>query len=75
MSLTLRAASMYKHVQDSAADTWTIVHNMGNYPIVDVYVMNDGELVKIMPDSVTYIDPMSCSVGFSVPRTGFALVC
>lgn len=74
MALVKSIATCYKHVQNDPASEWTLVHNIGGYPIVDVFTEYGGELVKIMPASVTYIDGNTCTLTFSTPRTGFATV-
>ena len=74
MALIRRLATSYTHTQDDAATEWTIVHNCGGYPIVDVYTEYDGEMVKIMPSAVTYVDANTCTITFSTPRSGFATV-
>jgi len=73
MSAT-RVLTMYKHVQDTPADVWTIHHNSGGYPIVDVYVLVDDVLNKIIPNAVTYVSPSVCTVSFTTPYSGFAQV-
>lgn len=74
MALIRRIATSYTHTQSEPALTWEIVHNMGGYPIVDAYTVNEGETLKIMPESVTYIDDNTCELTFITARTGFATV-
>lgn len=71
---TLRVATVYKHIQASAAAVWTIVHNLQDYPIVDVYVSYNGDLQKILPQAVTYVDGTTVTITFSVPYSGYATV-
>lgn len=73
--MIVHAASLYKHEQDTASDTWTIVHNLGMYPCVDVYTLIDGTLSKVIPDEVTYVNAATCVVTFVEPISGFATVC
>lgn len=73
--MTYRVASLYRHEQTEASDTWTIAHGIGAYPCVDVYVTSGGDLIKVMPEEVTYIDGQTCVLTFSEPLTGFATVC
>ena len=42
----IRPAIIYRHTQSTPAMTWTIVHNLDGYPIVDVYVTDGGNLQK-----------------------------
>jgi hypothetical protein len=72
--MNLRVASLFKFEQTTASNTWTIVHNMGAYPCVDAYVTYEGDLVKIIPNEVTYVDAMTCVLTFSEPLSGFATV-
>lgn len=74
MPLTRRIATSYMHTQSDASDTWTIVHGVGGYPIVDAYTTKDGELLKIIPSAVTYVDANTCTLTFTVPFSGYATV-
>jgi len=74
MSLTQRVATSYDHVQSTPSATWTIVHNLGAYPIVDAYIEYAGELQRILPSAVTYVDENTCTLSFATPRAGFATV-
>jgi hypothetical protein len=73
--MTYRVVSLYQHVQEEEADVWTINHGTGSYPVVDVYVMIEGDLHKVIPSEVTYISPMVCTISFTEPYIGFAQVC
>lgn len=72
--LTQRISTGYDHVQTVAAVVWTINHNLGGFPIVDAYVSYDGDLQRILPSAVTYVDVNTCTVTFVTPRAGFASV-
>ena len=72
--LTHRVSVGYDHVQSEAAAIWTINHNLGGYPIADAYVLYDGDLQRIIPAAVTYVNENTCTMTFSIPRTGFASV-
>lgn len=74
MSLIPTLFLQYKHEQTVAASTWVINHNLGVYPAVDVYVDYNGEIQKILPLSVTYVDAMTCNVEFSAARAGTAII-
>lgn len=69
-----RVATMYEHTQAVASATWTINHYLRDYPIIDVYVSDGGELQKVIPNAVTYVDENTCTVNFTAPYTGFATV-
>lgn len=70
----MRVATLYEHTQTVASATWTINHYLHDYPIIDVYVMDDGALQKVIPDAVTYVDENSCTVSFTEPHAGYATV-
>lgn len=74
MSLTQRIAMVYDFEQVTPALVWTITHNLGGYPIVDAYITYDGDLQRINPASVTYVNPSTCTVSFTTPQAGFASV-
>lgn len=65
-----QVATSYTHVQDTAASTWVVEHNMGTYPITDVYIMLNSEITKVYP-SVTFTDENTTTVTFTSPQTGF----
>jgi len=69
-----RPVTIYTHEQATPATTWTIVHAIGTYPIVDAYTTEGGQVQKIIPSSVTYVDPNTCTITFTTPRSGFATV-
>jgi hypothetical protein len=74
MALTRRIATVYNHTQDTPAATWTIIHNLHDYPIVDAYVTVDGELQKVIPQAVTYVSDTTCTVSFGEVLSGYASV-
>lgn len=74
MTLTRTLAATYEHQQETAATSWVINHNLGTYPAVDVFVIYQGENHKILPSEVVYVDANTCTLEFSVPRSGFATV-
>jgi len=67
-------ASSYTHFQETPAIEWVIPHMLGVYPIADVYVDSAGELQKIIPLEVIYVDPNTCRIEFSNPTAGFVTV-
>lgn len=58
----------YLHVQNLAADTWMIFHNLGKYPSIDV-IDSAGNLVV---GEISHIDLNTSMVIFSVPFGGTA---
>ena len=69
-----RVASIYHHEQATPSTTWTIAHGLKDYPIVDVYVSYNGDMQKIIPSAITYVDMDTCTVSFTVPYAGYATV-
>jgi hypothetical protein len=64
----------HEHVQAVESTEWTIIHNMGRLPVIDVYVSSGGETKIIYPALVEVIDEMSCVISFSIPRSGTAIL-
>lgn len=65
---------VHTHEQSIPSDSWVIQHNLGYYPIVDVFIMMDGVQVKMMPMNIQYTDVNMCTVSFSKEFTGVASV-
>ena len=74
MAITHQTATSFEYTQVEASTSWTVVHNLGLYPSVDVFVTYNGVSQKIIPASVTYTDANTCVIGFSVARSGTAVV-
>jgi hypothetical protein len=72
--LKKRFATVFRHEQASASATWTIVHKLHDYPIIDVFVNYNGEIHKIIPSQVTYTDEDTVTISFTTPYSGFATV-
>ena len=62
----------HEHTQSTPSNTWIIDHTLGYYPIVEIFVNNDGKLVKIMPLDVEQVSISQVKVTFSGNFTGFA---
>lgn len=74
MTLTRKLGDSYEHVQSTPSASWVVVHNLGMYPVADIYIDYEGEKHKILPLSVEYTDLNTCTITFSIPRTGLATV-
>lgn len=74
MALTHRIATVYNHTQATPSATWSINHNLKDYPLVDVYIDVDGGIRKIIPLEVSYVDIDNCTITFSSPQTGYASI-
>jgi hypothetical protein len=74
MTLTFKQAAAFEFTQVTPSDTWVIAHNLDIYPIIDVYVDDNGEQQKIIPLTVEYTDANTCTVTFSNPESGLAIL-
>lgn len=67
-----REIEMYVHIQDVAASTWTINHDLNTaYVIVQVF---DGNNQMVLPEDITIVDANEVSVSFGVNAAGRAIV-
>lgn len=65
----------HKHDQAIASATWIIQHNLGvKAPIVDIWTTVGGNLVKIMPKKVEFVNLNTCRVLFNSAQTGTAII-
>jgi hypothetical protein len=62
----------HNHTQSEATDTWVINHALGVMPVVDVQVVHEGVLQKMIPLAVEYPSNSQVIVRFTSPRTGTA---
>jgi hypothetical protein len=62
----------YQHIQSEPSAIWTVVHNLNNYPIVDVMVIENNVLQKIIPKDIVVVNMNTCEIHFSTVRTGQA---
>lgn len=73
-TFTFSRSAKYTHEQATAATTWTITHDLGMYPVVDVYCVEDGSLQRVLPLELIYVNDNSCQVTFFSAKAGFAAV-
>ena len=72
--------ALYNHTQTIEANTWTVTHNMGIHPSVQVFVeVGGGELVEAQPSAINIISPDKLEIefgkddrGLDIFRTGVA---
>jgi hypothetical protein len=64
----------YTHEQITPSAEWTIQHDLNKKVVIDVLVNYRGELTKILPSEIVFIDDFSLKVKFSKPMTGSARV-
>lgn len=63
---------IHEHTQAASATTWTINHNLGHPPVVDVAVNYNGALTKAIPLSVVHTSANQLTVTFSSAKSGIA---
>jgi len=62
-------------IQESPSSSWYIVHNFGKPVALDILILVDGKLEKILPlDIIMSADNNSTTVLFSIPFSGSARV-
>jgi hypothetical protein len=71
--------SIFRHTQVSPLDTWVIPHNLGSngstgLPIVDVFIIDNGTISKIIPLSVSKTNANVVTITFSDPTAGEAVI-
>lgn len=62
----------YIHEQQVASSTWTVNHDLGCKPVVEVLVDVDGVRQKIFPLKVKHTSDTVMQITFVSPRTGVA---
>lgn len=70
--LTRFIPTLFSFEQSSAVKDWVIAHGLGRYPVVDVYVMFEGQMNKIIPSGITYVDLNTLQVNFTKAYSGYA---
>lgn len=60
--------SSFTHTQSIALAVWTIPHNLGRYPSINV----TDTLGRLIVPDVTYVDSNTVQVTHGVPLSGFA---
>ena len=63
---------IFDFTQSDTAAVWTIEHNLGGMPAIDVTVNVNGQVQKILPLKVEATDDNTLAVHFSSPQTGTA---
>lgn len=67
-------ATSFQFTQAEASTSWVVLHKLGLYPTVDVYVLYGGVTQKILPLSVTYDNVNQITISFSTGMTGLAVL-
>lgn len=63
---------LHNHIQAVDNITWDIVHNLGAFPAVQVFVDSNTGLDEIVPENITIIDKHTIQLKFDRPRSGNA---
>lgn len=64
---------LYTHTQTVKSRTWTITHNLGIIPTIQVFVLNpQGNQIEIFPSQTTVIDLNTVILEFSQLEAGIA---
>lgn len=66
------AIQSHNHTQSVPSLAWEIKHSLGCNPCVDVNVLYEGAIHKILPAAVEYPDMGTVIVRFTSPRSGTA---
>lgn len=67
-----REVEMYVHIQDVAAATWNITHDLNTaFVLVQVY---DGNSMMVVPNNVTINSASTVQIDFGVPAAGRAVI-
>jgi hypothetical protein len=65
----------YTHIQTTPAIVWEIAHLLGtSYPIVDVWVDDNGTERRILPERVRAINAATVEITFSTATAGRATI-
>lgn len=68
--VTQRVFGMVKHVQNTPATTWTIVHNLNDYPMATSVITYNGTSQQVYPHAVTYVDENTIELTFGSATSG-----
>lgn len=74
MELSYGGLQHKEFVVSSASTTWTINHNMGFNPSIDVRANVNGKLTKVYPTSLEFKDTNTIVIKWSVARFGSVLL-
>ena len=58
----------YTHYQNSASTTWVVVHDLGYYPIVRVFIGSN----EVQPASIVHDSTDQLTITFSTAQVGYA---
>ena len=72
--MTTALLTSYTHDQSAASSTWTINHNLGSVPVVEISLIENGQMKKAFPLSLTHPSVNQTVVTWSSPRTGKAFL-
>lgn len=72
MTVSVKVAKDYTHIQTTPSAVWTIDYKMSFLPIVEILIDNNGTFEKMIPQSIERLTDHSVAVHFSMPFAGKA---
>lgn len=64
----LKPVYAYTHYQSSASTAWVIVHNLGYYPVVRIFIGNN----EVQPQSIVHDSNNQVTINFTTAQVGYA---
>jgi hypothetical protein len=64
--------STFTHTQASASTTWTVNHNLGRKPNVDVVIPHTGQAETVLPTQIKVTSDNQVVITFTSAQTGIA---
>jgi hypothetical protein len=61
---------VYTHTQSSASSTWTVNHNLGRKPNVDVVIPHTGQSEVVLPLKIQVTSDNQVVITFTSAQTG-----
>lgn len=62
----------FTHNQSSPSATWNIYHGFNAMPMIDINVIEGGQVQKAFPLSIIHVDDNNVQITWSSPRIGYA---
>lgn len=63
-----------QHSQSTPSTVWTIVHNFGALPVVEILAYDGTVLKKAYPATLEHVDENTVQITWSQARAGFAMI-
>lgn len=62
----------HEHNQNVPSEAWVIEHNLGQYPVISVFLDIHGKTQTVLPYSIEHPSKNKCIIKFTQPRVGYA---